>query len=142
MRRIAAFAALFAIACGTALASDGQPATGGLLVSPDLNPPEMTEFVTRLKKAVADKNIAVVVAMVHYPLRCNGPKRHVRFYRTSRELRAHYARVFTPEVVASIASSVPGHLFSRDQGTMTDGGLVWMDDRDEGIRIFAVNHIH
>lgn len=133
MRTILAFIVVL-VALRPAFA-DNQYANAGIS-----DPAHVTQFVARLKQAVATGDRATVAAMVNYPLTVSGEGERTATYRTPAALRANYARIFTPEVKAFIAAAKGDRLFSRDQGVMMGNGEVWMSERHGLIKIIAVYH--
>ena len=104
------------------------------------DPAHVTQFIARLQSAVAVGDRAAVVAMLDYPLRVYAPGRRLTTYYAAAALKANYAQVFTPEVVAAIATATPDNLFVRDQGVMVGNGEVWMREVHGAMRIIAINH--
>ncbi len=46
-----------------------------------------------------------------------------------------YDRIFIPGVRAEVEHAVPADLFSRDQGVMLGGGIVWFNENGMAISI-------
>jgi hypothetical protein len=103
------------------------------------DPAHVTQFVARLKQAVAADDRAAVAAMVNYPLTVNAAGGRSMTYRNAAALSANYARVFTPEVKAAIAAAKANDLFSRDQGVMIGNGEIWMNELHGAMKIVTVN---
>ena len=104
------------------------------------DPAHVTQFVARLKQAVAADEHATVAGMVNYPLTVNSSGRPPVTYRNAAALSANYARVFTPEVKAAVGAAKADDLFSRDQGVMIGNGEIWMNERGGTMKIITVNH--
>jgi len=104
--------ALFAVTSGPARA-DNPYAVAGIS-----NPTHVTQFLARLKQAVAADDHAAVAAMVRYPLTVSSSDGRSITYRNAAALSANYARVFTPEVEEAVTAAKPDTLFVRDQGVM------------------------
>lgn len=134
MRVVLALIAVLA-ASGPALADNPYAAAG---IS---DPAHVTQFLARLKPAVAAGDRATVAAMVSYPLTVHAPGGTSRTYRSAAALLADYARVFTPEVKAAVAAARPDDLFARDQGVMIGQGEVWMSEIRGAMKIITVNHL-
>jgi hypothetical protein len=131
---LALLIALLAVPFGPALA-DNPYAVAGIS-----NPAQVTEFVVRLKQAMAADDRTAIAGMVNYPLRVNSAAGRPRFYRNAAALRANYARVFTPEIKEAIAAAKPADLFARDQGVMIGNGEIWMNEIGGSMKIITVNH--
>jgi hypothetical protein len=71
------------------------------------NPAHVTQFLARLKQAVAGDNHGSVVAMVNYPLTVHSSGGRSMTYRNAAALSADYPQVFTPEVKAAVAAAKP-----------------------------------
>jgi len=104
------------------------------------DPAHVTQFLARLKQAVAANDRSTVAAMVNYPLTVNSSGGRSMTYRDAAALRANYARVFTPEVRAAVAAAKADDLFTRDQGVMIGNGEVWMNEIRGSMKIITVNH--
>ena len=91
--------ALFAGASGPARA-DNPYAVAGIS-----DPAHVTQFLARLKQAVAADDHATVASMVNYPLTVYSSGGRPMTYRDAAALSANYARVFTPEVKAAVAAA-------------------------------------
>src|SRR5437868_1069686 len=107
MRVALALIAIFVATSGPALADNAYAAAG---IS---NPAHVTQFLARLKQAVAADDHATVRPMT---------------YRDAASLSANYARVFTPEVKAAVVAAKSDDLFARDQGVMIGNGEIWMNE--------------
>lgn len=125
--------ALFAVA-GPARAGNPHAVAG---IS---NPAQVTQFLARLKQAVAVDDHAAMAAMVKYPLTVYPAAGRPTIYRNATTLSANYARVFTPEVKAAVAAAKPDNLFVRDQGVMIGNGEIWMNEVGGSMKIITVNH--
>jgi hypothetical protein len=135
MRVVFAFLiALFAVPSGPARA-DNPYAVAGIT-----NPAQVTQFLVRLKQAVAADDHAAVAAMIKYPLTISSNGRDIT-YRNAAALSANYAWVFTPEVKAAVAAAKPDDLFVRDQGVMIGNGEIWMNEVGGSMKIITVNHM-
>ena len=126
--------ALFVAASGLARA-DNPYAVAGIS-----NPAHVTQFLARLKQAMAADDHAAVAAMLKYPLTVNSSSERPITYRSATAMSANYARVFTPEVEAAVAAATPGNLFVRDQGIMIGNGEIWMNEVGGTMKIITVNH--
>jgi hypothetical protein len=104
------------------------------------NPARVTQFVARLKQAMATDDHAAVAALVNYPLTVYSGAGRSMIYRNAAALSANYARVFTPEVKAAVAAAKPDDLFARDQGVMIRNGEIWMNEIGGSMKIITVNH--
>ena len=102
-------------------------------------PAHVTQFLARLRQALAANDRAAVVAMVNYPLRVHAVGRPAKTYRNAVALRADYPNVFTPGVVSAVAAAKPDDLFARDQGVMIGHGEIWMNEVAGSMRIMTVN---
>jgi hypothetical protein len=118
---------------GSALADNPYAAAG---IS---NPMQVTQFLARLKQAVAADDRATVAAMINYPLTVHTSGGASTTYHDAAALRANYARVFTPEVKAAVAAAKADDLFTRDQGVMIGNGEVWMNEIRGSMRIITIN---
>lgn len=127
-------------ATGPALANDSGQLDDPYAAAGISDPTHVTQFLARLKQAMAASDRAAVTAMVNYPLHVYAPGRDPTIYRDAATLRAGYARVFTPEVTAVIAAATPGSLFIRDQGVMIGNGQVWMNEVHGVVKIITINH--
>jgi hypothetical protein len=130
-----AFALIAFLATAGPVLADNPYANAGIS-----DPSHVTQFVARLKRAVAADDRAAVAAMVSYPLTVNAPGGRSMTYRNAAALSASYARVFTPEVKAAVAAAKADDLFSRDQGLMIGNGEIWMNERGGAMKIITVNH--
>jgi hypothetical protein len=130
-----AFALIAFLATAGPVLADNPYANAGIS-----DPAHVTQFVARLKRAVAANDRAAVAAMVNYPLTVNAPGGRSMTYRNAAALSANYARVFTPEVKAAVAAAKADDLFSRDQGVMIGNGEIWMNERGGWVKIITVNH--
>ena len=70
-------------------------------------PAHVTQFLARLKQAMAADDRAALAAMVNYPLRVHAVGRPVKTYRNAAALRASYPNVFTPDVVEAVGRQNP-----------------------------------
>ena len=118
-----------------ALAADNPYAVAGIS-----DPAHVTQFLARLKQAVASGDRAAVASMVDFPLTVHEVKGASKTYRDAAALRANYARVFTPEVVDAVAAAKPDDLFARDQGVMIGQGEIWMNEVQGTMKVITVNH--
>lgn len=71
--------------------------------------------------------------MISYPLRVTasnaaGTYRRSRFYRTPAAVRAHYDRIFTPQVRRAILDQRYDQLFVNSHGAMFGNGEVWVSE--------------
>lgn len=135
-----ALGASFLAATGPALANDSGQLDNPYAAAGISDPAHVTQFLARLKQAMAAGDRAAVAAMVNYPLHVYAPGRGPTIYRNTATLRAGYAQVFTPEVTAAIAAATPGSLFIRDQGVMIGNGQVWMNEVHGAVKIITINH--
>jgi hypothetical protein len=126
--------ALFAGASGPARA-DNPYAVAGIS-----DPAQVTQFVVRLKQAMAADDRAAIMGMVNYPLRVNSTAGRPTFYRNTAALRANYARVFTPDIKEAVAATKPDDLFARDLGIMIGNGEIWMNEFGGSMKIMTINH--
>ena len=133
MRAVLALIALL-VTAGSATAENPYAAAG---IS---NPAHVTQFLARLKQAIATDNRAAVAAMVNYPLTVYASGGASVTYRDAAALRARYAQVFTPEVRAAVAAAKADDLFARDQGVMIGNGEIWMNEVQGSMKIITVNH--
>jgi hypothetical protein len=131
---LALLIALFVVASGPARA-DNPYAVAGIS-----DPAHVTQFLDRLKQAMAADDHATVAAIVKYPLTVNSSPGRPVTYRNAAALSANYARVFTPEVKAAVAAARPDNLFVRDQGVMIGNGEIWMNEVGGSMKIITVNH--
>jgi hypothetical protein len=97
---------LFAVASGPTRA-DNPYAVAGIS-----NPAQVTQFVARLKQAVAADDRAAIAGMVNYPLRVNSATGPSTFYRNAAALSANYARVFTSDIKEAVSATKPDNLFA------------------------------
>jgi hypothetical protein len=134
MRIALALIAIFVATFGPVLADNPYAAAG---IS---NPAHVAQFLARLKQAVAADDRATVTAMVNYPLTVYSSGGRPMTYRDTAALSANYARVFTPEVKATIAAAKADNLFARDQGVMIGNGEIWMNEIHGSMKIITVNH--
>ena len=104
-------------------------------------PEHVTQFLARLKQAVAANDRGAVAAMVSYPLRVHPVGRPAKTYGNAAALRADYPNVFTPGVVNAVAAAEPDNLFARDQGVMIGQGEIWMNEVAGSMKIVTVNLI-
>jgi hypothetical protein len=88
---------------------------------------------------VAVDDHPTVAAMVKYPLTVYSSGGRPMTYRDAAALSANYARVFTPEVKAAVASAKADDLFARDQGVMIGNGEIWMNEIRGSMKIITVN---
>jgi hypothetical protein len=133
LRAVLALIALL-VTAGPALAENPYAAAG---IS---SPAHVTQFLARLKQAMAADDRPAVAAMVNYPLTVYGSGGGSVTYRDPAVLRARYAAVFTPEVKAAVAVAKPDNLFARDQGVMIGNGEIWMNEVHGSMKIITVNH--
>ena len=129
-----ALIAILVATSGPALADNPYAAAG---IS---NPAHVTQFLARLKQAVAANDHATVGTMIKYPLTVYSSGRRPMTYHDTAALSANYARVFTPEVKAAIAAAKADDLFARDQGVMIGNGEIWMNEIHGSMKIITVNH--
>jgi hypothetical protein len=134
MRLALALIAIFVATSGPGLADNPYAAAG---IS---NPAHVTQFLARLKQAVAADDHAIVASMGNYPLTVHSSGGRPMTYRDAAALSANYARVFTPEVKAAVAAANADNLFARDQGVMIGNGEIWMNEIRGSIKIITVNH--
>lgn len=135
MRCVLALITLFMATSGPVLA-DNPYAVAGIS-----NPAHVTQFIARLKQAVATDDRGTVAAMVDYPLRVNPSKGQTIYYRNAAAVRANYARIFTPEVKAAVAATKPDdNLLARDKGVMIGNGEIWMNEIRGSMKIITINH--
>jgi hypothetical protein len=85
------------------------------------DPAHVTQFVARLKQAVAADDRAAVAAMVNYPLTVNASGGRSMTYRNAAALSASYARVFASEVKAAVSPGFQASDFKR-AGSCKRGG--------------------
>ena len=104
------------------------------------DPALVTQFLARLKQAMAADDRAAITAMVKYPLTVYPSAGRPATYHNAAALSANYARVFTPEVKAAVAAAKPDDLFARDQGVMIGNGQIWMNEIGGSMKIITVNH--
>jgi hypothetical protein len=104
------------------------------------DPAHVTQFLARLKQAMAADDHAAIAAMVKYPLTVHSSAGRPTTYRNATALSANYTRVFTPEVKAAVAAAKPDDLFVRDQGVMIGNGEIWMNEIGGSMKIITVNH--
>jgi hypothetical protein len=134
MRVALALIAIFVATSRPALAVNPYAAAG---IS---NPAHVTQFLARLKEAVAADDHPTVAAMVNYPLTVYSSGGRPFTYRDAAALSANYGRVFTPEVKAAVAAAKADDLFARDQGVMIGNGEIWMNEIHGSMKIITVNH--
>jgi hypothetical protein len=134
MRLALALIAIFVATSGPGLADNPYAAAG---IS---NPAHVTQFLARLKQAVAADDHATVAAMIKYPLTVYSSGGRPMTYRDAAALSANYGRVFTPEVRAAVAAAKADDLFARDQGVMIGNGEIWMNEIRGSMKIITVNH--
>lgn len=95
--------------------------------------------VRAFRRAVIDGNRDAVSTLIAYPLRINRTVQSrviTRMIVSRAMLLREYDSIFTASVRSQIAGAVPADLFSRDQGIMLGGGVVWFNTK--GLA-FAVN---
>jgi hypothetical protein len=105
------------------------------------DPALVTQFLDRLKRAVASDERAAVAALINYPLVVHTFGGTARTYYSAAALRAGYVQVFTPEVKTAILAANADGLFARDQGVMIGDGEIWMNEIHGAIKIVALNHM-
>jgi hypothetical protein len=120
MRIALALIAIFLATSGPALADNPYAAAG---IS---NPAHVTQFLARLKQAVAADDHATVAAMVNYPLTVYSSAGRPMTYRDAAAL--------------SVAVAKADDLFARDQGVMIGNGEIWMNEIRGSMKIITVNH--
>ena len=135
MRAVLALLIVLFVATSGPARADNPYAVAGIS-----NPANFTQFLTRLKQAVAADDHAAIAAMVKYPLTVYSSPGQPITYRSAAALSANYGRVFTPEVRAAVAAAKPDNLFVRDQGVMIGDGEIWMNEIHGSIKIITVNH--
>ncbi len=131
MRVTLALIAIFVATSRPGLADNPYAAAG---IS---NPAHVTQFLARLKEAVAADDHPTVAAMVKYPLTVYSSGGRRMTYRDAATLSANYARVFTPEVKAAVADGKTDDLFARDQGVMIGNGEIWMNEIRGSMKIVS-----
>ena len=136
MRVILVFLIAFLVTVSDAARADNPYAAAGIS-----DPAKVTQFLARLKQAMATDDRAAIAAMVKYPLTVHPSTGRPATYRNAAALSANYARVFTPEVRAAVAAAKPDDLFARDQGVMIGNGEIWMNDIGGSMKIITINPI-
>lgn len=89
------------------------------------------EYVARLRAALVADDRARFVATLIYPVRVNTTSLCRASLRTPEVFLEHFDEVVTSEVRRSIVSSNPPFA-ANWQGTMLDGGAVWLVDGESG----------
>jgi hypothetical protein len=136
MRVVLALLIALFVAASSPARADNPYAVAGIS-----NPAHVTQFLARLKQAMAADDHAAVAAMVNYPLRVHSAAGRPTMYRNAAGLNANYARVFTPDVKAAVAAAKPDNLFARDLGVMIgDEGEIWINEIGGTMKIITVNH--
>ena len=102
------------------------------------DPVHVTQFLVRLKLAMAADDHAAIAAMVKYPLTVYSSAGQPATCRNAAALSAE--RVFTPEVKAAVAAAKPDDLFTHDQGVMIGNGEIGMNEIGGSMKIITVNH--
>ena len=92
MRAVLALIALM-VTAGSAAGENPYAAAG---IS---NPANVTQFVARLKQAMAADDRAAVAAMVNYPMTVHASGGASVTYRDAASLRSRYAQIFTPDAM-------------------------------------------
>lgn len=106
---------------GLAYATGAEEVTGPAGTTPI----ELEQFVRKLQAAVATQRPEAVAGFVNFPLRVNQSNRKPK-YITKAQFTAEFSTVFTPKVVAAVASQDPKALFQNYQGAMFGNGEVWV----------------
>jgi hypothetical protein len=96
----------------------------------ELSRPAYRSFFDDLQQAVRTNDRARVLRLISYPLRVTssnaaGTYRRSRFYRTQSAVRAHYDRIFTPQVRRVILRQRYEQLFVNSHGAMFGNGEIW-----------------
>jgi len=90
--------------------------------------------VRAFRRAVIAQDARTASNFIAYPLRVNSGSKS-RMIPNRATLLAQYDRIFTPGVRAEVERAVPADLFSRDQGVMLGGGIVWFNENGKAISI-------
>lgn len=109
---------------------------------------EVLTFFDRLQHAVAGGNRAVVVDMVHYPLRVNSRGGKHEMIATRAELLRQYDAVFTAPIREAITRERPEKLVGGRDGVAVAAGLVWISGTCTRVQpakcvlgVASVNHL-
>jgi hypothetical protein len=86
---------------------------------------ELSDFFTRLQRAIEQRGIATVSALARYPLRVNAKDGKTLRIGSPAELRRRYDDVFTERVVSQIGAAVPAKLFCRSGFATIGNGVIW-----------------
>lgn len=89
-------------------------------------------FIKQLQQWVIMNDKENLAAAVQYPLN--------KTIKTKEDLVAKYDTVFTKEVKLSFATINFNQIFRNAKGVMTDGGKVWLGQKDKEFKIIAINY--
>lgn len=88
-------------------------------------------FLKQAQQWVMNNDKEKLAAAIKYPL---------KDIKNEQELIAAYDAVFTKEVKLSFATINFNQIFRNQQGVMTEGGKVWINQFGKEFKIFAVNN--
>lgn len=112
------------------------------------DPQEVRTFLSNLRQSAVIRGSRqarlgqrqALVAMVRYPFTIyDEPGVPGVTYHRSEALLRDFDRVFTPPVLDAMRHAQYEELFINAQGAMISDGRVWFDQREDGIKIKAIN---
>ncbi|HEY9647849.1 MAG TPA: hypothetical protein V6C88_15845 [Chroococcidiopsis sp.] len=112
------------------------------------DPEEVRAFLANLRQSAVMRGSRqarlrqrqALVAMVRYPFTTyDEPGVPGVTYHRPEALLRDFERVFTPPVLNAMRHAQYEELFINGQGAMISDGRVWFDQREDGIKIKAIN---
>ncbi|MBW4518898.1 MAG: hypothetical protein KME16_04240 [Scytolyngbya sp. HA4215-MV1] len=104
-----------------------------------IDPQAAKEFVAKLRSAAIKSDRKALVALVRFPFTTYANGHPKLTYRRAQDLLHDFHRVFTPKVLRAMRQAEYARLFVNAQGAMIGNGEVWFDQRQDGIKIRAIN---
>lgn len=97
------------------------------------------QFVSQLRMAALQNDRQTLVNLVRFPFTTYDHGEPTVTYHNAEALLQHFDWVFTARVIKVMQEAHYDRLFVNQDGVMLGDGEVWFDQREDGIKVKAIN---
>jgi hypothetical protein len=116
-----------------------QPAIDEQLTRSGFDPQATRSFITQIRTAAARRDAKKLVSLVRFPLTLYEVGKPLITYHQPEALMRDFSLVFTDPVLQDLQQARDVNLFVNGNGAMIGNGAIWFDQRQDGIKIKAIN---
>jgi hypothetical protein len=109
------------------------------LQSSGFDPKATKSFIHQAQAAAKKRDARQLVSLVRFPFTLYEAGRPLITYHQPEALMRDFPLIFTKPVLAGLEKANYQSLFVNGNGAMVSDGLIWFDQRKDGIKIKAIN---